>query len=335
MKRTRLVSVSLLLIILAIIPGCSKIDEAAKNLRPTEKQFVTIGTGGVTGVYYSTGGAISRTVNAKGDEYNLRVTVESTGGSVYNVNGIMAGDFQFGIVQSDIQHEASHGEGRWEGLPQEDLRSVFSIHPESVSVVAADDSGIYALQDMAGKIINIGNPGSGQRANAIDALTACGIDYQTDFRAENMQAAEAAGALQDGLIDAYFYTVGHPNSSFKEATTGARHVHIVDIMCPEIETMISENPYYVSSVISIADYPNASNTEDVNTFGVKATLCTSASVSDEIVYAITKEVFENFEAFKALHPAYAVLEKEDLLTGLTAPIHPGAERYYKEAGISY
>lgn len=323
----------ILVIGVLIFSGCSKPAESGSSTQPPARQFVTIGTGGVTGVYYPTGGAISKMVNKKSQEYNLKATVESTGGSVFNVNAIISGDLEFGIVQSDRQYQAYNGMAEWEGNPQKDLRAVFSIHPESISLLAADDAGIQSFEDLKGKVVNIGNPGSGQRGNAIDAFEAYGIDYETELKAEGLQAAEAASALQDGMIDAYFYTVGHPNGSFKEATAGARKAHFVNITGSQIDALIERLPYYANSVIRIADYPNASNTEDVKTFGVKATLCTSANVPDDVVYAITKEVFENFEEFKTLHPAYAALEKEDLLAGLSAPIHPGAMKYYEEAGL--
>lgn len=318
----------LLLIVFALLWSCTGKEEGGQRM-----SFVTIGTGGVTGVYYPTGGAISKMVNMKSDEYNLKATVESTGGSVYNVNAIMSGDLEFGIVQSDRQYQAYHGTADWEGNPQEDLRAVFSIHPELSSLLAADDSGIESLADLAGMTVNLGNPGSGHRGNAMDVLAAVGLDYETDFQAESIKASEAASALQDGRIDAYFYTVGHPNGSFKEATSGARSAHFVPMDGPEVEAMVEQYPYYAMSTIPVSNYPGSSNTGDVVTFGVKATLCTSAEVSDDIVYAIVKEVFENFEEFKSLHPAYAVLTRESMLDGLSAPLHPGAIRYYQEAGL--
>ncbi|GAB6178446.1 TAXI family TRAP transporter solute-binding subunit [Desulfobaculum senezii] len=294
--------------------------------------FITIGTGGITGVYYPTGGAIARIVNKKKDEYGIRCTVESTGGSVFNVNAIMAGDLEFGIVQSDRQYQAMKGMAEWKDSgPQRDLRAVFSIHPESVTLVAAEDAGITTVQDLKGKIINIGNPGSGQRQNAIDALTALGFDIDKDLTAEGVKAAEAPGLLQDGRIDAFFYTVGHPSGAIKEATAGKRAVRIIDIT--GVDSLFSEYPYYAPSDIPIEFYPGATNKKDVKTFGVKATFVTSSKVPADVVYAITKEVFENFEEFKKLHPAYKVLTKRGMLQGLSAPIHPGAMRYYQEAGL--
>ncbi|MHC4931877.1 MAG: TAXI family TRAP transporter solute-binding subunit [Planctomycetota bacterium] len=295
-------------------------------------RFVTIGTGGITGVYYPTGGAISKMVNGKKDVYGLSCSVQSTGGSVFNVNAIMAGDMEFGIVQSDRQYQAVRGLAEWKQKgPQADLRAVFSIHPETVTLVAADDAGIETIGDLAGKRVNIGNPGSGQRQNAIDALENAGIDREKDIRAESVRASEAPGLLQDDRIDAFFYTVGHPSGAIKEATAGVRKVHFVPIT--GTDTLLRRLPYYAMAKIHVRHYPSATNKKDVETFGVKATLMTSTKVPDDVVYAICREVFENLDAFKELHPAYSDLTRENMLEGLTAPIHPGAMRYYREAGL--
>ncbi len=294
--------------------------------------FVTIGTGGITGVYYPTGGAIAKMVNKKRKQYGIRATVESTGGSVFNINAVMSGDLEFGIAQSDRQYQAVHGLAEWEKKgPQKDLRAVFSIHPESVTLVAAVDAGIKDIRDLKGKKVNIGNPGSGQRQNAIDALETVGIDYKKDLQAESAKASEAPGLLQDGRIDAFFYTVGHPSGAIKEATSGARKVRFASIT--GIDKLLAKYPYYARSVIPVAMYPGAQNDKDVPTFGVKATLVTSAKVPDDVVYAITKEVFDNFDDFKKLHPAYSTLTKESMLEGLSAPLHPGAVKYFKEVGL--
>ena len=296
-------------------------------------QYVTIGTGGVTGVYYPTGGAIAKMVNKKHKEYNLRATVESTGGSVFNVNAIMAGDFEFGVVQSDRQYQAFNGTADWEGRPQKKLRAVFSVHPESVTLVSAVDSGITSVAGLKGKRVNLGNPGSGQRGNAIDLLEAAGIDYYKDLNTEGIKATESAGMLQDNRIDAFFYTVGHPNGSVKEVVSGARKVQFIEIDKPIVDKLIAKFQYYAPSIIPVATYPGVANKKDVPTFGVKATFVTSSDVPDRLVYAITKEVFENFEEFKQLHPAYSTLTKESMLQGMSAPIHPGAMQYFKEAGM--
>jgi uncharacterized protein len=311
---------------LALIMGGTPADVQAKTT------FVTIGTGGITGVYYPTGGAIAKMVNAKRDEYGIRATVESTGGSAFNINAVMAGDLEFGVAQSDRQYQAYNGIEEWAGKPQKDLRAVFSIHAETVDLIASVDSGINTIQDLKGKRVNIGNFGSGFRQNAIDALEANGLNYETDFTAENIAAPEAPGLIQDGRLDAAFYTVGHPSGYYKEATAGKVKVKFIPI--PNTDKIVAKYPYYAKAKTLMSNYPGAANTEDaVETFGVKATFVTSANVPDEVVYAITKEVFDNFDQFVKLHPAYAGLTKEDMLTGLSAPIHPGAMKYYKEAGL--
>lgn len=333
----KVVTMLFILVLGLSLAGCGgddssqKMTPAQSSQAPAKTQFVTIGTGGITGVYYPTGGAIAKIVNKKRDMYNIRCTVESTGGSVFNVNAVMAGDLEFGVVQSDRQYQAIKGMAEWDGKPQVDLRAVFSIHPESVTLVAAEDSGIMAITDLKGKRVNIGNPGSGQRQNAIDALKAVGINYESDLNAEGVKAAEAPGLLQDGRIDAFFYTVGHPSGAIKEATAGGRKVRFVTIT--GIDDMLAKFPYYAKSFIPTALYPGAVNDADAASFGVKATFVTSAKVPDDVVYAVTKEVFENFDDFKKLHPAYQVLTKEGMLEGMSAPIHPGAMKYYKEAGM--
>lgn len=317
---------------LALVFGLALMTGSFPSGVEAKRVFVTIGTGGITGVYYPTGGAIAKMVNKKRKEYGIRATVESTGGSVFNVNAVMAGDLEFGVVQSDRQYQAIKGMAEWKDKgPQKDLRAVFSIHPESITLVAADDAGINSIADLKGKRVNIGNPGSGQRQNSIDALTNAGIDYEKDLTAEGVKAAEAPGLLQDGRIDAFFYTVGHPSGAIKEACAGKRKVHFVPIT--GVDKLIDKFPYYAKAIVPKKMYPGSTNEGDTDTFGVKATFVTSAKVPDNVVYAITKEVFDNFDSFKKLHPAYAVLTKEGMLEGLSAPIHPGAMKYYKEVGL--
>lgn len=294
--------------------------------------FITIGAGGITGVYYPTGIAIAKMVNRNKKEHKTSAIVESTGGSVFNINAIMAGDVEFGVVQSDRQFQAMNGIAEWrDSGPQTKLRAVFSIYPEAVTLVAASDTGIKHIRDLKGKHVNIGNPGSGNRQNAIDALSAVNIDYKEDITASSSKAMDAAEMLQQYKIDAFFYTVDHPSDAIKEATSEERKVRIADIT--DIEKLLQTFPYYTKTTIPTKLYPGATNKIDIQTFGVKATLVTSAVVPDDVVYTLTKAVFENFEDFKKLHPAFSTLSKESMLTGLSAPIHPGAMKYYKEAGL--
>ena len=307
-----------------------KVEE--KTQEKIEKRYVTIGTGGLTGVYYPTGNAIAKMVNDKDDTYNLKATVESTGGSVFNVNSILNENMDFGIVQSDRQYQAYNGLAEWEKVgPQKDLRSIFSIHGEAVTLVASQESNIQTMMDLKNKKVNIGPIGSGTRQNALDALNFYGLSFENDIQAQGVKPAEAAGFLKDKRIDAFFYTVGHPNGSINEATAQKMKVKIIPISVKD--EMLKKYPYYAKVTIPIQHYPDALNQEDIQTFGVKATFCTRENVPEDIVYAFTKEVFENFEEFKKLHKAYSNLTKKDLLNGLSAPTHKGALKYYKEAGL--
>ncbi len=298
------------------------------------QKFVTIGTGGVTGVYYPTGGAISRMVNQKAEKYGIKATVESTGGSVYNINAVLSGDLEFGVAQSDRQYQAYNGLAEWETVgPQKNLRALFSIHPESITLIASVESGTKTVSDLKGKRVNIGNPGSGQLQNSKDVLAAFGVSLNS-IDAEQVKAVEAPSLIQDEKIDAFFYTVGHPNGNIKEATSGRIKVNIIPINGAGAEAMISKFSYYAKAIIPGKFYPNAMNTStDIESVGVKATFVASSKLDDDIVYAITKEVFDNLEDFKKLHPAYSVLTKENMLQGLSAPIHKGALKYYKETGL--
>lgn len=317
-----------LAITLAVVLLCFMSSDEAQG-----RTFVTIGTGGVTGVYYPTGGAISRMVNMKSKEYGIKATVESTAGSVYNINAVLSGDLEFGVAQSDRQFQAYNGQAEWSKLgPQKDLRSVFSIHPESITLIASLESNVKDVAGLKGKRVNIGNPGSGQLQNSKDVLEGAGVTLES-FHAERVKAVEAPGLLQDEKIDAFFYTVGHPNGNIKEATSGRIKVSIIPISGPGIDRLLKKHSYYARSVIPRKFYPGASNTGDIESIGVKATLVASSRLDEKIVYAITKEVFENLEAFKKLHPAYSVLTKENMLEGLSAPVHKGALRYYREAGL--
>jgi TRAP transporter TAXI family solute receptor len=297
-----------------------------------DQQFITIGTGGVTGVYYPTGGAICRLVNKNRSEHGIRCSVESTGGSVYNLNTIRAGELDFGVVQSDWQYHSYNGTSKFEEAgPFEDLRAVFSVHPEPFTVVARADAGVRNFDELEGKRMNVGNPGSGQRGTIEVLLEEMGWSFDSFSLATELKAAEQSQALCDNNIDAFVYTVGHPNGSIQEATT-ACDANLVNVQNDATDKLVSENPYYSYATIPGGMYKGTD--EDTTTFGVRATFVSSTAVSEDVVYELVKAVFENFEDFKKLHPAFSVLTKEEMATAsLSAPLHPGAEKYYREVGL--
>jgi hypothetical protein len=297
-----------------------------------KQSFITIGTGGVTGVYYPTGGAICRLVNKTRSKHGVRCTVESTGGSVYNINTIRAGELDLGIVQSDWQYHAYRGTSKFaKAGPFKELRSVFSIHPEAFTVVARKDSGIKVLDDLKGKRVNIGNPGSGQRATMEVVMRALGWTNKSFALASELKPAEQSQALCDNKVDAIVYVVGHPNGSIQEATTACDTV-IVQVAGVAIDKLVKDAPYYAKAIIPGGMY--SGNAKDVETFGVKATFVSSTRTPADTVYQVVKAVFDDFAAFKKLHPAFGHLDPKRLVKdGNTAPLHEGAERYFREKGM--
>jgi len=296
-----------------------------------QQQFISIGTGGVTGVYYPTGGAICRLVNKGRKDHGIRCSAESTGGSIYNINTVRAGELEFGVAQSDWQFHAYNGTSKFEDQGKfENLRAVFSVHPEPFSVLAKGGSGIESFEDLKGKRVNVGNAGSGLRATAEVVMAAYGMTMDDFAVASELKGAEMSQALCDDKIDVMIYTVGHPAAAITEVTNTC-DVDFVDVTGPVIDKLIEENPFYRSATIPAGMYKGL--TEDNQTFGVGATFIASADVPEEVVYVVVKAVFDNFEDFKKLHPAFANLKEEEMISdGLSAPLHDGAVKYFKERG---
>ncbi|MBX2824593.1 MAG: TAXI family TRAP transporter solute-binding subunit [Gammaproteobacteria bacterium] len=295
-----------------------------------QQQFVSIGTGGVTGVYYPTGGAICRLVNQGRKEHGIRCSAESTGGSIYNINTVRAGELEFGVAQSDWQYHAYNGTSKFEDQGKfENLRAVFSVHPEPVTVIASDSSGILTIADVKGKRMNIGNAGSGTRGTWEVMEEALGWTRDDLKLATEMKSAETGAALCDDKIDSYFWLVGHPSALTQEtlASCDARLVHVEG---EAIDKLVADNSFYRAATIPAGMYNNA---EDIRTFGVGATFVSSADVPADVVYVIVKAVFDNIDDFRKLHPAFGNLKEEEMISdSLSAPLHDGAVRYYKERG---
>ena len=303
---------------------------SASPVLAQQEQFITIGTGGQTGVYYVVGQSICRLVNRQTAETGLRCTAPATGGSIANINAIKAGDMTMGVAQSDWQFHAYNGSSDYEGDAFDKLRAVFAVHPEPFTVVARADSEIENFEDLKGKRVNVGNPGSGSRGTMEIVLDAMGMSMDDFSLASELRPAEQSAALGDNQVDAITYTVGHPNGSIQEATSTV-DARLVTVAGDAIDKLVEENPYYAKVTIPGGMY--AGNDEGTETFGVKATFVTSSDIPEETVYQVVKAVFDNFDRFKGLHPAFADLEPEEMIAdGNSAPLHPGAERYYREQG---
>jgi len=307
-------------------------SQSSSQYAAAKKSFISIGTGGVTGVYYPAGGSICRMVNRGQAKHGIKCSVESTGGSIYNLKTIRNGQLDMGIAQSDWQYHAYNGSGRAFEKTGADraLRSVFSLHAEPFTVVARTGSGIKTFSDLKGKRVNIGNPGSGQRGTMEVVMEVMGWTKR-DFRlASELKSAEQSQALCDNKVDAIVFSVGHPSGSIKEATTSCDAI-LINVVGPEIENLIQQNSYYRKAVIPGGMYRGTE--EDITTFGVGATFVSSEQVPEYVIYEVVKAVFTNFSRFRKLHPSFGHLEEKNMIRdGLTAPLHAGALRYYRERG---
>lgn len=316
----------------ALFAGSTVMAVEEAEAKPAPQTFVSIGTGGVTGVYYPTGGAICRLVNKKRKETGLRCSVESTGGSVFNINAIRQGELEMGVAQSDWQFHAYNGTSKFKDAGKfEDLRAVFSVHAEPATLVVRADSGIKEFKDLKGKRVNVGQPGSGTVAT-YDVIAEAYGQKRSDLKlASELKSSEMGQALCDNKIDAYFIMVGHPAGLVKETTTTC-DARIANIHGPEVEKLVKDHTYYRYASVPAGMYID--NPTAAKTFGVGATFVSSAKVPEDVIYEVVKAVFENLEDFKKLHPAFKNLKATEMVKdSLSAPLHDGAMKYYKEKGL--
>lgn len=295
-----------------------------------EQQFVTFGTGGQTGVYYVVGQSICKLVNRDTEKTGVKCNAPSTGGSVDNINAIASGERQLGMAQSDSQFRAFEGLEEFKDKKVDKLRAVFSVHPEPFTVVAREDAGIKSFQDLKGKRVNIGNPGSGTRTTMDMLVAAEGWGDKPFAVASELKPAEMASALCDNNLDVITYTVGHPSGAIKEAAASCKS-HLVNVEGAAVDKLVEQYPYFSKVTIPGGMYDGTPDA--VNTFGVYATVVASTDVPEQVIYEVTKAVFDNFDRFKKLHPAFENLNEQEMIkNGLSAPLHDGALRYYKEKG---
>jgi len=296
---------------------------------------IYIGTGSITGVYYNTGSAVAKMFNQKRQEYGARMMNRPSEGSLDNINDVLEGKNQFGIAQANFLFNAWNGRGLWENTPQGDLRAVLGLYVEDVTLIAAEDSGIKTALDLKGKRLNIGAPGSSDHETSGFILEQLGLDPVKDLQITKEHTYLASEKIQSDDIDAYFYTVGHPNLSVLEAVSGNRKVRIVPFEQDFIDKIVARQPFLSASEINVEFYEKLDNKDPVPTIGIKSVLFTREGVDEETVYRVVKAVMENLDLFRRQHPAFSSLTKENMAHGVIVPLHPGAERYFREAGIAY
>jgi TRAP transporter TAXI family solute receptor len=306
---------------LLLLTSCSK-----------EVPVHTIGSGGSLGNYSKTARAIARVVNQRQEANAFRLEHVETAGSVSNIEAILSGEAPFGLTQADVEYQAVKGISEWkERGPQSDLRAMFSLYTDSITVVATPASGARTTRDLIGKRIDIGHPDSGGRRNAIDALDAIGVDWRAGSTILEESADDRSSRYLHGELDAFFQTVGHPTMDILFAVNSVPGARLIEL--DNIEGLLAKHPYYAKSVIPVALYPGVANPEDVETVGIRTLFVTSAHVSEDVVYAVTRAVFEDVQALGRYDPVLKDLTKPRMLEGATAPLHPGAARYFEEVGL--
>jgi len=315
----------ILLFTLAALSLSSTMAEASEKI-------VSIGTAGVTGVYYPAGGAICRLVNRSRKETGIRCVVESTGGSINNLEAIHKGELELGIVQSDLLYDAYTGKEIFADVtPDKNMRVLFSLHAEPFTVIARKDAKIKNFDDLKGKRVYLGQPGSGMRATMEEMMKRKGWTEKSFAGIVDLKSSGQAQALCSGKIDAMIYAGGHPNGFIQQITTMCP-TRLVNIDGPFIDKMIADHPFYSHAVIPGGMYEG--NPTDIQTFGVRAQLITSSSLDSDIAYTIVKSVFDNIDNFKTLHPVFSTLDARRMVkVGDVVPLHPGALKYYKEKGL--
>ena len=303
----------------------------AASAASAAERYITIGTGGDPGVYYAVGAAICRSVNAKRSQDGITCDVAPSGGSIENIPPLRDGTLEFAIVQSDWQRQAFEGTGRFaEDGPFQDLRAVLALHLEAFTVVARADSGIAKFRDLIGRRFNVGNPGSGERATLEQVLQSLNWSL-TDFAlAMELKTSERGAALCSGSVDAIFFLTGHPSRAVSD-TLAACDAVLVSGTGQEIDNVMATNPFYERVTLRPGVYPGGD--APINTFGLRATLVSAADVDEDLVYDVVRVLHEPLEDFISGHQALIGLTAESMIgSGLSAPLHAGALKYYKERG---
>lgn len=297
-------------------------QEAATSSAP---QNIILATGGTTGTYYSLGGTIAQLFNSKIEGMN--VTAQSTGASIENCRLLGDGEAEIALLQNDILDYAYNGTEAFEGTADDSLRAVASLYPEVIHIVA--NESITSIADLAGKKVSVGAAGSGTEANARQILGEAGITYD-DIKPNYLSFSESADAFKDGQIDAFFVTAGVPNASIQDIT--AQHkINILAVESDISSKLLEDYPFYIEFTIPGGTYAGVE--EDVNTVAVLAVLATGADQPEETIHNLTKTLYENLEELAGSHAKGAEIKLEKATDGISIPFHPGAEKYYKEAGI--
>ncbi|AOY76495.1 TAXI family TRAP transporter solute-binding subunit [Clostridium formicaceticum] len=325
MKKFKSISMLLvcLLLVTVLVVGCG--SDNATGGEGDAPSRLAVATGGTTGVYYPLGGAFASIISENVD--GASANAESTGASVENVNLLNFGNVDFALVQNDISYYAFNGIEMFDDQePMDNLRGLATLYPETIQIVADASAGINSVEDLRGKRVAVGAPGSGTEANARQILAAYGLTYD-DIQADYLSFGEAADNLKDGHVQAAFVTAGTPTAAITDLAT-THNINLVSVSSDIAQTLIADYPYYAEVVIPAGTYRNQD--EDVHAVAVMAMLAVRADLSEDLVYDITKALFENLDTLSAAHARGGDVNLDTALDGMSLEIHPGAQRYFDE-----
>ncbi|MDR7869780.1 MAG: TAXI family TRAP transporter solute-binding subunit [Tissierellaceae bacterium] len=324
MSRKTVSILLVLVLILSVTVGCGDNTTSGGG-----EQYISIATGGTSGTYYPLGGAIAKIFNDNID--NVTANAQSTGASVENIGLVSKGETEVAFIQSDITFYASEGIENFADTGKvENIRGMAMLYPEVVQIVANASANINSVQDLKGKKVAVGAPGSGTEANARQILGAHGITYDDLSKADYLSFGEAADQLKDGHIDAAFVTAGLPTSALVEVST-SNDIVVVPIEKAKIAELAAEYPFYTEVTIPGGTYRN--NDSDVLATAVMAMLVVPEDLDDDLMYEMTKSLFEQRQVIIDTHDRGNDIKLETAIVGMPIELHPGAARYYEEAGI--
>ncbi|OZU86991.1 C4-dicarboxylate ABC transporter substrate-binding protein [Virgibacillus indicus] len=286
-------------------------------------EFLSMLTGGTSGTYYPLGGEMATIVT---DETGIQTDAVSSNASADNVIALQEEEAELAFVQTDVIANAIEGINSFDGNPVDNVQAVGSLYPETIQIVTTADSGIASVEDLAGKTVSVGAPGSGTYVNAEQILEVHGMTMD-DIDAQNLDFGESTGGIQDGNIDAAFITAGTPTGAV-EGLSATAEVGIVPVAQEKIDELIEMYPYYAADTIEAGTYGLE---EDVTTVAVLAMLAVTNSLSEDVVYDITKAIYEN--TGNMAHAKAEFITKETALDGIGIDLHPGAKKYFDEIGI--
>ena len=329
-RKNLLLSIAMLLTLSLFLAACGSSEDnggsgsgSGDGDAAEKPQFLSMLTGGTSGTYYPLGGELAQIIS---DETGIETTAQSSNASADNMAALAAGDAELAFTQTDVASNAIEGVNSFEGSPIDNVQAIGSLYPETIQIVTSADSGIESVEDLKGKTVSVGAPGSGTYVNAEQILEVHGMTME-DIDAQNLDFGESTGGIQDGNIDAAFITAGTPTGAV-EGLSATVDVKIVPIAKDKIEELVAEYPYYAEDVIPAGTYGLE---EEVTTVAVLAMLAVSDSLSEDVVYDITKAIYENTD--KISHAKGEFIKTEKALDGIGIDLHPGAEKYFKEAGV--